>query len=154
MFLLDTNVIVNFLKLKSEAVEIINQIAEQDLYTSSICVAEVLDGLTTSKSYKQAEKFNILMQYVVIVDVTVEVAEQFALLRSNLIKTGNIIENMDLLIASSCLAYDFILVSHNLKHFQRIPHLKVFKPRWYWKFYEKWNINYAWLRYQTPLHTP
>lgn len=40
-------------------------------------------------------------------------------------KTGRIIDDMDLLIASTAIAENMILVTHNTKHFEKIPNLRI-----------------------------
>ncbi len=42
-----------------------------------------------------------------------------------IIDSGMLIDDMDLLIASSALAHNLILVTNNEKHFKRIPGLEM-----------------------------
>ena len=39
-------------------------------------------------------------------------------------KQGNIIEDIDLFIAATCIVYDLTLITFNQKHFLHIPDLK------------------------------
>ena len=46
-------------------------------------------------------------------------------IRTILEKSGNPLDNMDMLIAASAFAQGAVLVSHNTKHFSKIKELKV-----------------------------
>ena len=50
-------------------------------------------------------------------------AEFFGQIKSNLKKRGEILSDVDIMIASIALADNFTLVTNNLKHFARIPNL-------------------------------
>ena len=52
-------------------------------------------------------------------------------IKEKLNKIGKSIDDMDLLIASICIANDLILVTNNVKHFKNIPNLQV----------ENWTID-------------
>ena len=54
-----------------------------------------------------------------------EVAEDYAVLRAELEKSGTIIGNNDLWIAAHALAEGLILVTNNEREFRRVPGLKV-----------------------------
>jgi predicted nucleic acid-binding protein len=49
----------------------------------------------------------------------------FGQLKANLSKNGKIIADMDLLIASTAITHNLILVTNNEKHFQKIEELEV-----------------------------
>lgn len=45
--------------------------------------------------------------------------------RGRLRKKGELIGDFDLLIASTCLYHDLILLTNNIRHFERIENLKI-----------------------------
>ena len=49
----------------------------------------------------------------------------FAELKSTLRSQGILIDDFDLFIGASAVANDLILVTENVKHLERIPHLKI-----------------------------
>ena len=54
-----------------------------------------------------------------------EAAEIFARVKAELEIKGTRLDDFDLLIASCALTHNLILVTNNLKHFQRIPGLRL-----------------------------
>lgn len=53
--------------------------------------------------------------------------QQFARIRVELRRSGNIIGDFDILTAATTMSYDLTLVTRNLRDYQRIPHLKLYK---------------------------
>ncbi len=50
--------------------------------------------------------------------------QRFARIRGDLRQRGQLIGDPDILIATTALYYDLILLTRNKKHYQRIPLLK------------------------------
>lgn len=127
MYLLDSDYLINFLNGQPKAVRVIKDLHQFSLYTSIICVAEVLEGIYGLKSEKKASQFEAFLQTIRMLGIDLAIARQFALTRQKLRKQGKLIHNFDLLIAATCLAEDLVLVTENIDHFKRIPHLKIYK---------------------------
>ena len=62
-----------------------------------------------------------------VMDVNRRIARQFAQVRGTLRRQGQLLPAPDLLIGSTALAYDLMLVTRNLRHFQRIPGLRLYQ---------------------------
>ena len=60
-----------------------------------------------------------------ILDWTDEVTPHYARIRSELERSGKLIGNMDLLIASHAVAQRMTVVTNSLKHFSNVPALNV-----------------------------
>ena len=60
--------------------------------------------------------------------LTGPILELFAGVRSELRRVGNLIPDMDLLIAATALHHDVTLVTRNLRHFSRIAGLRTYRP--------------------------
>lgn len=95
--------------------------------SSFICLAELYEGVERSRN-KDKEENNLVEFFSELHDIfgiDHDVAKKFGELRADLKKSGNIIEDMDLLVAATCIANNLILITHNRKHFARIPDLKI-----------------------------
>jgi predicted nucleic acid-binding protein len=52
--------------------------------------------------------------------------ETFAQVRAHLRRRGEIISDFDMLIGATALHYNLIVLTHNKKHFARIPDIKIY----------------------------
>ena len=80
-------------------------------------VAKVIElTASSSKSIEDA---------VEIIPIGRESAEVFAMLKAGLEKSGTPLDDFDLILAACALANDFVLVTNNMKHFERIEGLRL-----------------------------
>lgn len=125
-YLIDTSVIINFLRDKGSTIETINNL-EGELNSSYICLAELYEGVSRVMEKEKAEKavldFFSGLNFVYGIDK--EIAKRFGQIRADLKIKGEIIEDLDILLAATCLANNLILITANLKHFSRIDKLEV-----------------------------
>jgi tRNA(fMet)-specific endonuclease VapC len=93
---------------------------------SSIVAAELYYGAAKSNdptgSTQQVAEF---LAGIEVLPVNESVAQRFGTLKAHLRSTGQIIPDFDLLIASTALVYGYSVVTHNTRHFVRIPGLVV-----------------------------
>lgn len=125
-YFIETSVIINFLRGKKEALELLEKL-EGDLSSSYVCLAELYEGISRSKEIKKVEKgvldfFNGLSE---VYGLDKEIAKNFGQIRAELKQKGKVIEDLDIFLAATCLAYDLLLVTQNPKHFSRIKNLKI-----------------------------
>lgn len=93
---------------------------------SAISVAEVCEGaFGTFNPVVAFARIQAFLASFAILPVTVPIAERFAWLWSALRRQGMLIPDMDLLIAATALEHDLTLVTRNLRHFARVPELRL-----------------------------
>lgn len=68
------------------------------------------------------------LESVAVLDVTPAVARVYAESKAALRKQGNLIEDFDLLIGATAIAYNLTLITNNVSHFERIPDIML--DRW------------------------
>lgn len=125
-YFIDTSVIISFLRGESKAVELLEKL-EGELCSGYICLAELYEGIARAKQVKKAEKgvidfFNGLSE---VYSLDKETAKIFGQIRAELKQSGRVIEDLDIFLASICIAYDLILVTYNPNHFKRVKNLKI-----------------------------
>lgn len=125
-YLIDTSIIIYSLKQH----EIVNQKLEETKNVpksiSVIAYGELIYGARKSRhvernlavSYRIAEIFPIINIDKSIMDI-------FGEIKKGLEQKGNIIEDMDILIAATALSYNLILVTNDVHHFRRIEDLRI-----------------------------
>lgn len=125
-YLIDTSVIINYLRDKGSAVETVDNL-EGELTSSYICLAELYEGISRVREKEKAEKqvldfFTGLNQTY---GVDKDIAKYFGQIRTHLKTKGEVIEDLDILLAATCLANHLVLVTANPKHFSRVPNLEI-----------------------------
>ena len=127
MYLLYTNTCVYLLNNRPEHVrQRLEQIDIEEVFISSITFFELDSG--SRKGIKVAENLARLQRFVSMVKVLpfdTEEAREAGIVRQHLNAIGQPIVNFDLLIAGHALALDAVVVTNNVKAFERVPRLKV-----------------------------
>jgi tRNA(fMet)-specific endonuclease VapC len=65
------------------------------------------------------------MQYLEVIPLSEAVLKCFGALKVDLRRAGYPLPDFDLLIAGAALATDRILVTNNMRHYERIPDLRL-----------------------------
>ena len=125
MYLVDSDILIHFLKGEDKAVKAIRKLQKKPLYISIISVGEIIEGPLETNNKKKLASFKELLKSLIVINIDYEVIEQFAHIRKSLRQKGSLIDNFDLLIAATCLAYDLVIVTGNISHFKRVPGLKI-----------------------------
>jgi len=126
-YVLDTDIISYFIKGDLQVSRKILMAEPNSLFTTSVNCSELLFGVMTAphnskKLLKDATEF---LETVEVIDFDRRAAEIFASLKADLTRKGQIIKDLDLMIAAVTLANNAILVTNNTKHFERIKKLKI-----------------------------
>jgi len=128
-YLLDTNVIVNFLRSRDPA--IIRRILAAlpaEISLCSIVLAELYFGAFKAGPTGSGKHLALLAQFVPrfpSLPFDDRAAETFGRLRSDLSSQGKMIGVYDLQIASIALANGMTLVTHNTREFRTVPGLRL-----------------------------
>lgn len=91
---------------------------------SEITLAELYVGFYKGKDERQRKEIDAVKRLFSILPITPAI-ELYAKNRADLELTGNKIDDFDLLIGSTAVVHDLVVVTHNKKHFDRIPDLRV-----------------------------
>lgn len=109
------------------AQETLERLSDQGVAVSIIAVAEVYEGaFNTADPQATLSGMREFLGDFAILPVSDPVVERFARTRATLRQQGQMIPDMDLLIASTALAADLTLITRNLRHFTRIPGLQLY----------------------------
>ena len=126
-YLIDTDWIIDYLKSVIPVEKKIRELYTQGLAVSIISLAELYEGVHSSK-YPAKEK-ELLDRFfesdLKILGINENICNIFGQERSKLRKRGKLIDNFDLLIASTALNYKLTILTNNRKHFERIAGLKI-----------------------------
>lgn len=124
-FLLDTNICVFLFRNKWNIADRLNHVGFEKCFISEITFAELKYGAYKSNRTKEnLQLIDSFLQKVNVVPFEVGI-DIFAQTKNSLRLEGFTIEDFDLLIAASALAWNLTLVTDNIKHFRYIPNLEV-----------------------------
>lgn len=126
MYLLDTDTIIYNLKGNERVRQALRVRLQDPLNISVITLMELYYGAFKSQQVDaNLAKVKTIEQSLEILPNGQESAEVFARLKAELETKGTRLDDFDLLIASCAMTHNLILVTNNLKHFQRIPGLRL-----------------------------
>jgi tRNA(fMet)-specific endonuclease VapC len=122
----DTDTVSFYIKNNPENIRIRTTKHNRDKFCiSAITLAELLYGLNKNYSRQLDYWLHEILAKFEVIGFDDASALFCGEIRTALEKSGDPLDNMDLLIAASALKAGAILVSHNAKHFTRIKNLKV-----------------------------
>lgn len=97
-----------------------------DQCTTAITLGELVYGATKGSSAKLADRVRqLLADALRVMPFDAEAAEVYGTLRASLESDGKRLAEADLRIAAIALAQDLTLVTGNVRHFARVPELRV-----------------------------
>ncbi len=122
---LDTNIITAFLKKNLRIVKRVSDYLEyfDRLTINIISYYEILRGLKDLGNVEKLKKFEEFVQENELVSIRKETIVKAAEIYAYLKKQGNLIEDADILMASIAIVEDLVLITNNIKHFERIESL-------------------------------
>lgn len=122
-YLLDTNICIHFLRGKFGLIEKFEELGPENFAISEITLAELVFGAENSTNPKKnLELIEIFTNQVIIVFNAIYIyGKEKARLRAK----GLMISDFDLLIGCTAVDKDLIMVTENLKEFERISGIEI-----------------------------
>jgi len=128
MYLLDTNTVSYFLKGRDMDLHQRMALALRNgqAAISVLSYAEIRYGQALmAGDDKRHPRINLLLKQVPALPWTVAAAEQFGLIKARNRQQGRLRDDMDTLIAAHAIAENLTLVTHNTRHFENTPGLRL-----------------------------
>ena len=125
-YLIDTDIIIYSLKDNKTVNNNFKNNRAHPKSLSVITYGELIYGARKSKNIeKNLARVHRISELFPIIDLSPSIMDTFGELKVILESSGITLEDMDLLIASTALAHNLILVTNNEKHFSRINGLEI-----------------------------
>jgi len=126
VYLLDTDTVIYSLKGDPAVKKNLREHLHDPMKMSVITLMELYYGAHKSqKIASNLAKIKTLENSFEIVPISEKSAEVFGIIKAQLEKAGSPLDDFDLIIASCALSDNLMLVTNNVKHFQRIEGLKL-----------------------------
>ena len=124
-YLLDTCVCISMFRNEGHVRETLLKVGIKNCYISEITVAELFFGLAKADNKKRKLEDIREVQRMFKVIPVYSSFKEYGEIRHTLERTGQRIDQFDLLIGATALHHQMTLVSSNLKHFERIQGLEL-----------------------------
>jgi tRNA(fMet)-specific endonuclease VapC len=127
--MLDTNICIYIIKKKTENVlSKLKRNRKKGLYISTITLAELEFGNANAHSlYKERNRL-ALMEFLTIMTIKQfdeNAAKEYGIIKKDLKDRNNLIGSFDMLIGAHAKSLNMILVTNNVREFERIQGLKI-----------------------------
>ena len=129
-YLLDTNLLIDFVKEVPSVVEKILQVGTHRCCMSVLSLHELYYGAQLAREKKEEyylqeqERISTLIEYFTVLHLDTY-GEEYAHIKHALRKKGKPVDEFDMLIAAQAVAEGLTVVTDNLKHFQNMPDVEV-----------------------------
>jgi tRNA(fMet)-specific endonuclease VapC len=126
MYLIDTDTVIYNLKGNLEVARNLKEHIHDPMKLSVVTLMELYYGAHKSREVAgNLAKIRTLETVFDILPVSSECAEIFGMQKTALEREGRPLDDLDLILASSALAYNLVLVTNNTRHFGRISGLRL-----------------------------
>jgi len=125
LILLDTNVLVGILRGNAKVSKRFSRHLGE-MAVPAMVLGELIFGAEKSKNPEKNRKLvSTLMGALPVMHTNDAIMEKFGEQKALLSRRGETVEDADVLIAATALAYDATLVTGNIRHFSRFAELKL-----------------------------
>ena len=119
----DTSIFIDYLRKKNKENSSLFKLPDKKvLYVSVITVFELFLGATNEQKWQDVV---LLTNDLNILPVTVDISKKAAKIFQDLKKRNKIIDFRDILIGATAITNNLPVVTHNIKHFERITGLEI-----------------------------
>ncbi len=124
-FLLDTNICIYFLKGQYDLHKKIEGAGVENCFISEITIAELKFGVEKSTQKSKNREILVKFQSKFTILPIFTALDIYALEKARLKTKGTIIDDFDLLIGATAITNNLILVTKNIKDFERLEGIEI-----------------------------
>ena len=127
-YLIDTDWLIDVLLGVPSAVAAIERLSGQDLGVSIVSYGELFEGaLGAPDPQEKLAHYRAFLDRFTLVPLSAPIMERFARTRKHLRDNGQLIPDLDLLIGATAAHHGLTLLTRNLRHFERVPGLNLYR---------------------------
>lgn len=126
MYLIDTDWAVDYLKGIDEKVRFLQN--EEELYISALSVGELVEGIEDSdRKEERMDSLNDFLAGITVLSFTRDTAVEFGKIRNRLRKNGQLIGDIDTMIAATARVNDLEILTDNAQHFNKVDEIEIYR---------------------------
>ena len=124
--MVDTDWVIDYMHRVGRVVGRVAELTPAGIGMSVISLAELYEGVQGDVDPQHSEReLDAFRERVYLLEVDEQICRIFGRERSRLRADGNLIGDLDLLIASTALRHGLTLLTNNRRHFERIEGLAI-----------------------------
>ena len=123
-YLLDTCVCIALIKKNASVIQHLREVNRDECKISEITIAELFYGAYNSGKEEHFDDVAVIAEMFEQYPISSSL-RKYANIRWLLKEKGKPVDHLDLFIAATALTEELTLVTGNVKHFERIPGLKI-----------------------------
>ena len=128
-YLVDSDWLIDAFIGVSPAVNLLARMRSEGLAVSIISDGGLFEGaLGAPDPTVEMARFRRFLERLTLLPLDDATMEVFARIRADLRRQGQLIPDLDLLIAATAIHHEITLLTRNVRHFARIPGLKLILP--------------------------
>ncbi len=128
-YLVDTDWVIDAYIGTPTSMRMLDRLSDDGIGISIISYGELFEGAFGARDPQaRLARFRTLLDQFITIPLSDPIMEIFARTRAQLRRTGQLIPDMDLLIAATAIHHDLRLLTRNRRHFERIPNLTLYQP--------------------------
>ncbi len=128
-YLVDSDWLIDAFMDVPTAVNLLARLREEGLAVSIISYGELFEGVIGAPDpATELAHFRRFLARLALLELDDAIMERFARIRAELRRRGQLIPDLDLLIAATAMHHDLTLLTRNVRHFDRIPQLRLHQP--------------------------
>ncbi len=123
-YLLDTSVCISLFRHDAYVAAKIKEVGQENCFVSELTLAELSYGAWKSRNPKHFHDLEDVKRAFEIFPIGPAI-DDYGRIKAALEQKGQRIDEIDLMIGATALYNHCVMVTHNVKHFERIPFLEV-----------------------------
>src|SRR5262245_16532124 len=128
-YLVDSDWLIDAFLGIPTAVNLLAQLRDDGLAVSIISYGELFEGaLGAPDPATELARFRRFLARLALLELDDAIMERFARIRADLRRRGELIPDLDLLIAATAMHHELTLLTRNIRHFHRIRELTLYQP--------------------------
>ena len=125
-YLIDTDWIIDHFNKVERVTEKLRELGSEGMGLSVISLAELYEGVYYSRDpLKSQGVLDAFLSEFPVLGIDEEICKIFGRERGRLRQQRGVISDFDLLIASTCLYYDLVLLTNNRRHYEMVEGLNI-----------------------------
>jgi tRNA(fMet)-specific endonuclease VapC len=129
-YLVDTDWVIDAFIGTPTCVQLLDRLSNDGLGVSITTSGELFEGaFSVPDPQIYLAQFRVPLNRFTTAPLSDSIMEVFARTRAQLRRSGQLIPDMDLLIAATAQDAGLVLVTRSRRHFERVPDLMLFQPR-------------------------